>query len=585
MIKAPQLDCLAPAVVLGNDLDGETLFELLFGSDPAKFGQLLALAFATDAPADPTYAPLRVRLLTAAEQLHVLPWGTIAYQGRALSQVGWSVEFHAPAEAGFPEYPEHRCYFPGRVLLAGSAASQQSAHFDDLRRYFPSHWPNNPEPAVAAAADALRAALRVGSTRLVYYYGPASRAGLLLQDRGDGECLPWQELANCLQQSRSVSLLFLNLVGETGYEALVHGPLLLNAVKGAVLFQCNPRASAHAAARAGLACLEAVFRCRSDPVEALHQHACGHISAWTRYATWQTVAPARLQNPDLVNLLLDRHRQRDALAGARDEFHTYAARTIHHVVALGTPGCRTSDFPSMIRRHLVNSRRDGEAYYYQAVELTPGIDNLQGVDDLVRRRLRLNPRQALLDALLDREALAGNTFCFLVLGWQAGRTVSDAVSNATATLRAVADWCRQRLRPELAASAAQVRVVSIVALEAEETDELASTVEQLIEEYDVEPGFHFAELDPLAAVLPRDLRNYFRNETICGCDDRYRERFPALLLGSRKDMPFDEAVNTIRRGEPDNWGNLFAELQDLTDTGAWPPPHYDANFWSRRDAR
>jgi hypothetical protein len=42
------------------------------------------------------------------------------------------------------------------------------------------------------------------------------------------------------------------------------------------------------------------------------------------------------------------------------------------------------------------------------------------VDDLVRRRFRLNPQQTLLDALLDREALAGTAFCFLVLGWQAG---------------------------------------------------------------------------------------------------------------------------------------------------------------------
>jgi hypothetical protein len=79
-----------------------------------------------------------------------------------------------------------------------------------------------------------------------------------------------------------------------------------------------------------------------------------------------------------------------------------------------------------------------------------------------------------------------------------------------------------------------------------------------------EPGFHFAELEALGAVRRQDLRNYFRNEAICGCDDRYREKFPDLLLGGRKEMPFDEAVSTIRRGEPDNWGTLFDELRDLT---------------------
>lgn len=53
----PKLDCPEPALVLGYDLDGETLFQLLFGSDPTTVGHLLALAFGKDHPADPTYAP------------------------------------------------------------------------------------------------------------------------------------------------------------------------------------------------------------------------------------------------------------------------------------------------------------------------------------------------------------------------------------------------------------------------------------------------------------------------------------------------------------------------------------------------
>lgn len=582
----PRLDCPEPELIVGPDLDGETLFELLFGSDPARFGDLFAVAFDTDRPAEPTLGPLRVRLLTANEQLRCLPWATIAYQGRVLSQVGWTVELHVPPrDPGFPDYPRHRCQFPGRLLLAGSTQTRQAAHFDDLRHFFQRHWPQNPEPALAADAGGVRRALQVGSTRLVYYYGPASSEGLLLQDGAGGEVLSWAELAQCLQESRSVSLLFLNLVNEAGDEALAYAPLLLDAVKGAVLFQCNPRAGAHAAAKTGLAWLAAVFLSppRTDPVVALHQHGCGHISAWTRYSEWETGAPARLQHPDLVNLLLDRHDQRYALAGARDEFQTYPARRIHHVVALGTPGCRTSDFPQMIKQHLVSNKHEREAYCYQPVELTPGIATLQEVDDLVRRRFRLNPRQSLLDGLLDREALAGTAFCFLVLGWQAGR----ADDKAARSLRVVTEWCRMRLAAELGGREWQgkVRVISIVALEADRIDELTSTVDDLIEEHNVEADFHFGELKALGAVRRQDLRNYFRNEAVCGCDERYRETFPDLLLGPRKEMPFDQAVGTIRRGEPDNWGNLFDELKDLTQSGAWPPPHYDANFWSPSDVR
>ncbi|MFO1432964.1 MAG: toll/interleukin-1 receptor domain-containing protein [Candidatus Competibacteraceae bacterium] len=341
----PKLTCPEPASVFGYDLDGETLFALLFGDDPQISGHLLALAAGADHPLDPTEAPLRIRLLTSDPRLHVLPWGSIAYRGRPLYRDGWTVELHAGGEPAFPEYVRHLCYFPGRVVLVGSAASRQAAHFHDLHHFFQRHWPDNPAPAVVAGAGDLRAALQAGSTRLVYYYGPASRQGLLLQDgaMNDG-CVTWPELAAWLRQSQSVSVLFLNLVGDTGYEALTQGAVLLNGVKGAVLFQCHPRANTHAAAQAGLVWLDKVFCRRLDPVVALHQSPGGHINAWTRYSSWQTLAPARLQNPDLVNLLLDRHRQRDTLSGARDEFYTYATRYIHHVVALGTPGCLTSHF-------------------------------------------------------------------------------------------------------------------------------------------------------------------------------------------------------------------------------------------------
>lgn len=582
----PELDCPEPALVLGYDLDGEMLFQLLFGSDPTTVGHLLALAFGADRPADPTFAPLRVRLVTDDSRLHVLPWGNIAYRGRPLAQAGWTVEFHAKSEPGFPVYSEHLCYFPGRVVLAGSAESHQAAHFHDLRRFFQRHWPRNPEPTLAIDADALRAALQAGSTRLVYYYGPASREGLLPQDRAGGECVPWPDFAKWLKQSQSVSVLFLNLVGETGYEALAQGPVLVDGVKGVVLFQCNPRASAHVAAKAGLAWLEAVFCRKIDPVVALHRQPCGQINAWTRYSSWRTEARPEddVPHPDLVNLLLDRHAQRNALSGARDEFYTYPSRCIYHVVALGTPGCLTHHFPEMIKQHLVRNGRQGEAYFFHSIDLTAGTDNAQRVDDLVRRRFHLTPRQPLLEGLLDPETVTGTTFCFLVLGWQAGKTPANE-----AVLRAVADWCRSRLGAELGASGRQgkVRVISILALEAEQANDLADTVESLIEEYDTEPGFHFGELDRLAAVRRRDLQNFFRNATICGCDDRYREQFPDLLLAKRKEMSFDEAVATIRRGEPDNWGNLFDELTDLTNANppAWPPPHYDPNFWSARDGR
>jgi hypothetical protein len=98
-------------------------------------------------------------------------------------------------------------------------------------------------------------------------------------------------------------------------------------------------------------------------------------------------------------------------------------------------------------------------------------------------------------------------------------------------------------------------------------------------------SFHAGELEPLARVRLNDLVNYFRNRQICSCHDLYRDKFPTILLGKRRDMPFDEAVDTIRRGYPDNWGNLYTELEEMTQAGEWPPSNYDSTFWETRDGR
>lgn len=174
-------------------------------------------------------------------------------------------------------------------------------------------------------------------------------------------------------------------------------------------------------------------------------------------------------------------------------------------------------------------------YYEHSLELTPGIQDVRGIDELLRRRLRRAPQQPLLG---DPQALSGTTYCFLVLGWQAGAAQGSAADQLL--LRAIADWCRTHLAEELAAERWQskVRILSIIALEAPATDALAATVDTLIDEYAGtaaadKSGFHFAELDALSAVTARDLRRYFSNETICGCDNRYRLDFPELLLGGR----------------------------------------------------
>jgi hypothetical protein len=79
------LDCPTPEMLFrypSYTIDGEDLFQLLFGSDVCKSGEILGAAFGGIPTADPTRHPLRVRLLTDDERVWTLPWATIAYRGR-----------------------------------------------------------------------------------------------------------------------------------------------------------------------------------------------------------------------------------------------------------------------------------------------------------------------------------------------------------------------------------------------------------------------------------------------------------------------------------------------------------------------
>jgi hypothetical protein len=348
------LDCPTPEMLFrypSYTIDGEDLFQLLFGSDVCKSGEILGAAFGGIPTADPTRHPLRVRLLTDDERVWTLPWATIAYRGRRLAGDGWTVELHAASHSGFPEFPPHTCYFPGKVVLIGTGDGAQTrqamAHLHDVQRFFHRHWQQAPEPVLVSTNSELRAALRTGSTRLVYHYGAASRDGLLLE--GTESCFPWSELADLLQRSRSASAVFLNLLGKTSFGAISQAHVLLNGAM-AVLLQCNEHLAATTAARAALDWLHSVFAAseRLDPVVALHQHQHGQVAAWTQYASWHTIAPKRLDMPGLVNLLLDRRSQRAELSTAQNEFYTFKDRRIYQAVAFGTAGCRVTEFPAMV---------------------------------------------------------------------------------------------------------------------------------------------------------------------------------------------------------------------------------------------
>ena len=586
----PELRCPSPEQLFGYPPDlvaGEDLFDLLFGSDVPTSGAIMGAAFGGRPSADPTSRQLRVHLRIDDPRLCSLPWSKISYKGTRLAEGGWTVELHAADERGFPALSPHLCRFPGKVVLgsAQEGGPQAAAHSRDLQGFFQRAWPRSQAPVLVRTPEELHSALGTGSPRLFYYYGPASRDGLLLD--GSTGCVPWSVLADVLQRARSVSVVLLNLLGETSLEAIPPAQQLLAGAK-AVLLQCNPRVHASQAARAARDWLQHVFAAstRLDPVLALHQHGHGQIAAWTAYASWQTIAPRWLDMPDLINLLLDRWKQRAAVLQAKEDFAAYRTRRIYHAVALGTAGCRVTEFPETASQHLRHTQREHEVMVYHKFTIPAPLPQL---DDLVRQQLRLSPRQTVLEALLPSEYRSGHEAWFLVLGWiiqTPWRTTADTV----ALLRTIAEWCRTHLLQALLDKGQEVyiRVLSVVALElstAEDAADLEAQITDLMDELNDDATFYWGDLERLAGVHRQDLVKYFQDHELCNCDDRDRGTFPALLLGGRRDMPFDEAVATLRRGTPDNWGNLCVELSSMRDTGEWPPVEYTPDLWEARDGR
>ncbi|MGE3541776.1 MAG: hypothetical protein AB7N91_30675 [Candidatus Tectimicrobiota bacterium] len=535
---------------------------------------------------------MRLHLLTDDDRLAVLPWNRLSAQGRRLVDDGWSIELHPYEPGGFPEYAAHTCYFPGKVVLLGTGdgqpAPQVRAHGHDLQSFFQRHWQEAPSPILASSVAALQEALRTGATRLVYLYGPASAAGVPLADG----VMAWSTLAELLQRSQSVSVVLLNLLGEASREAMPATRVLLQGAR-AVLLLWHAHPAAPEAARAGLAWLSSVLvdSERLDPVEALYQQARQQAVAWTRYASWQTIAPQRISMPELVQVLLDRHRQRADLAQAKNDFYTiHPRRRVYQAVAFGLTGARVQDFPDMLSQHLRHNRRPQEVFRTRTIPVPARLNNPEAIDDLVRQHYHLAPRQPVLPALLDGTPLSGQDFWWIILGWQCTPPLGEAQAGVE-LIRAIAAWCRRHLVPDMQQEAqyANVRVLSIVAIEVT-AEPMAGALEEglatMSEQLNEDESFHLGPLDQLGKVERRDLREYFTNQQICSCPDLYRGAFPGLLLAGQRDMSFELAVTTIKRGEPDNWHVLYETLQALTASGAWPPEAQDeATFWEGHDGR
>ena len=574
--------------------DTTELFKILFGSKTAYYSDLFKLAFGLDGPVEPTRAGLRLHLLLAEEDndLALQPWSQITYAGRRLADLDWTVELHPAGKS--PEFPQsapHTLRFPDRVVVLVGDGYDDASHLQDLESFFRRYRQEHVPLSQAHTPGDFKAALGEGTPRLVYYYGPAEPDGLRL---GAGDLLTWDVLEQGLRIADTVSVLYLNLIGDRGLDAFPRGRKLLEPIRATVLMQCVGKTDYFSAAAAAMDWLQDVLLDQTDPILALHRHQQGAICAWSRYDRWEVKAPAVLgDDPFIVNLFLDRDKQRKALLGTKIDFYTDNKNgRIHHVIAYGEAGNHANEFPDAVKQYLLESKTESELYYCHPIRLSwaaAGTDGDDAVEVAARRSLNWQPGRPLDDALLPDMVPGQDSFCFVVLGWLLP-TPGDDLERCRTLMDNVTRWCMTRLTHELAEleHRLNLRIISILTLELanpDMTEQIAADIEDLQNAFYADPAFQVGELDVLSGVKKADLRRLFRDADRYRCNDKQRQEFPDLLLAGRPEMPFDQAVAAIRHGYPYNMGKLFDELSELKERGQWPPKQYSADFWKNPDAR
>jgi hypothetical protein len=564
----------------GLPFDGDLLFELLFGNDPAGHRDLLSDPYgdARGGAGEPSRQPWRVRLLIEDGDplLQCLPWTRIAHLGIPLTESGWTVELSPSAPAGVrPELPNHAFIMPGRILLVFPEAEEDpaaSAHLRDVQGLIQQLW-DRPAPFFIAADSArLGAYLRDYSPRLVYYYGGVERAGgewrLKIPDGAGGWGLGFAALKGMFS-SVPPSAMFFNLLGDEASEVMPDTAVLAEPPACKLLaLQATPRGEAERAQRSAMAWLEGVLRDdkRLDPVSALHANGHAFAACRAAYHQWDPQLGEAHLDEDLAHLLLDRTRQRSRLLQARDDFFDLSSKLrVQCFLAVGTRGNRVADFPQQAITHLQIHAKPGVHAYLGHVELQPTDTDPDRLETRYRRRLGLRPSAGLAEGLRPAQVRHSNEYLLPLLAWT---LAGDATAEQrTAVARAIVRWSRERIA---VACPDDLRVVSLIALETEDADELED-LREAIEGYDEEltagqeyrrtAGFRFEVLDPLSGVRKRDLRHYFDSE-FCTCPDGLRLEYPGLLLGERGEMSFEEAVALIREARDRGWHAMKADLQN-----------------------
>lgn len=561
---------------------GAQLFELVFGSD-AQWEPVLRTLF--DRPpssprANPTWAPVQLRVCSEQALLLGLPWALLAWQGTPLLDRDW--QFCTCSELDPLDNPHTPA--PASVLIIAphcAAPSDEPAaavpHVQAIGEVLQKAWPSARQQdylRVVRTRNEVANALRGMRPHLIYIRAPAStrgqQPGLLLDVLNDAGRTDWLSLEELAALCRSTvpppQVIYLDVHGLGSVEATpVAG--LANATSLLIwrrLPEWQPDSTTQACAW-----LHRWLCDGEDPIRALPR-ADGKgrsaealtIAVHDRYRNWTTARALRGSASDLPRLTLDRDEQKALVVRHVNELASSDKWRVMALVAYADRGNLLGSLAEQLQHELERDEAKA-ACNWRHLQFPGERENLRrDLEAELRLQLGADPGE-MEKHLLRRHApnvKGSGKRAIVCLDWGVfGETSAGQPPLTSSHLRCWLEFCSQFLG---AHCPDDLRVVCLLAIETPLSKHAG--LNRALETFLGEPWctserFRLDPLPPLTSVSFRHLLNYLVDKP-SGCDAAIRPEVARLLV-ERTGGDFAHVVELIEEAQRGSWYDLRRRLR------------------------
>lgn len=561
---------------------GEAMFEVLFGAGGNADSTALCKVLGEECRV-PTRHPVRVRIVTSAEELIGLPWGIAAWRGSFLRDYGWIFEVTGTLIAAGNE----RLKLPTSVLailpelLEPGDETGSRAHLEDIQEVLDTYLrgiSKRPDRfAVARTREEVVRTLTELKPSILYFYGhgadgpepglkvPAERTEVGAR-RG-----AWRgrDVARAIRESGApVLVAYLNgcMTGRGGWGSVAHQ------LRGDVpVVLAHPTSTWGTGARTtAKRWFRQLLGAEQDPVSAafhrdIHEPMTGlgwlPLLSYTRHATFHVERDQSDFRRLPEGIDLDRHLQREQANSQVRQLALRSERRVQGFIALGPPNNHPEDVAKQLHRFIEDLDPRLDLHISDPLDvsasLVRGEAEKEGFLAEMTNRLcgslgaewGVDLRKALEDRAPPRTP---KRYRILWLDWRVlrGLPVKDDVTG----------WMRFCSGPLVAALPEGFDVVITIAIEvpAPKLESIQKVLDRLVNKPPHRRDkIRFTVLPQLG---PAPLGEVLQFLDDAHCPEGLRGELAELLLAASGG---DYALlrQQIDRGLPDRWGELARELR------------------------